>query len=246
MSEPNFRIASDLPCPIPNRHWRRAYYHLLVRSSYEWFRVACRGRVGGVAHVEDAIRSGCVLVANHVSYLDWLVLHGLFLYRFNRRLCFLAKDKLFRHRVWGPLMPEGGSVRVSDDGDSILDRQGFRRLLNEDLIGVFPEGTRSSDGQIGPCHAGAVKLAARLGKPILPVTLEGFYESWPRGRAFPIPRRCTIHFQPSRPVASSCLDDPALAQAVLTDVMKGIDGLLDRERGRHDRFHLGLAGARQA
>jgi 1-acyl-sn-glycerol-3-phosphate acyltransferase len=169
-----------------------------MRLALLWFYVPCRGRIATSVPLSQLIEDGCVLAANHVSYLDWMVLHALFFYEHQKNLVFLAKRQLFDHPLWGPLMTESKSVCVSDDGSSILDRDGFRNLRTAKLIAIFPEGTRSQDGKPATGHAGAVKLAARLGKPVVPVALLGFFATWPRHRRAPRPARCAIRFYPPR------------------------------------------------
>jgi 1-acyl-sn-glycerol-3-phosphate acyltransferase len=153
------------------------------------------------------------MILNHESYLDWLVIHAWVWRHKGLRIHFLAKDSLFRHPVWSSLVQYGQSVRVSDDGNKILDRQGFKALRRASHIAVFPEGTRSSDGLLGPVHPGAVQLAARLGVPLLPVHLHGFYEAWPRHRRLPRPHPCRVVFRAPVSVPPSVVTDRDAAQA---------------------------------
>lgn len=155
---------------------------------------------------------GFILVANHGSYLDWMVLHAIFRYRYGRHLVFFAKDRLFKHPLWGSLMTESGSIRVSDDGNAIMDRRGFHALQRRSLVAIFPEGTRSATSEVGRFHIGAAKLSARMTRPILPTTLVGFHKSWPRRRLFPIPTRCRIIFHQAQHQPPETIHDDELAE----------------------------------
>ena len=61
---------------------------------------------------------------------------------------------------------------------------------------MFPEGTRSKDGELGPLKSGIAVLAARAGVPIVPAGVAGTFEAWPRSRLFPRPHPLRVHYGP--------------------------------------------------
>lgn len=202
--------------------WHPLWYRLVMRASLAWFHGPCEGDIRGLDHVLPLLDSGCIIAANHVSYLDWMVLHSVFYYGYQRRLVFLAKNKLFSHPLWASLMTESQSVRVSDTGDAILDRSGFRQLRNNPLVAIFPEGMRSSAGIVQAAHLGAVKLAARLKRPIVPTALTGFYESWPTHKVLPRPAPCAINFGVPLEIPATCARDDELAKDFTAKLMNNI------------------------
>jgi 1-acyl-sn-glycerol-3-phosphate acyltransferase len=177
--------------------------------------------------MEAVLGEGCILAPNHGSYLDWMVLGALFRYRHKRRLIFLAKDRLFRHPIFGPIMRHEQCVRVSDDGDEVLDAGGIERAK---YLCIFPEGKRSRDGLLGPAHTGVVKYAVKLDLPIVPVGLKGFFDAWPPGRALPRPRRCTIVFGSPRrlPYPPGATLDSETLRAETEAIMADIAALIGR------------------
>ena len=64
---------------------------------------------------------------------------------------------------------------------------------------MFPEGTRTRDGNVGKFRAGFSALAVRSGAAILPAAIEGAYAAWPRGQRFPHPGPIRVHYGPPIP-----------------------------------------------
>jgi 1-acyl-sn-glycerol-3-phosphate acyltransferase len=66
---------------------------------------------------------------------------------------------------------------------------------------VFPEGTRSGDGRIGPFHKGAFLLARELGVPVLPVVIDGSGAALPKGSPGLVLRSCDFRMRVLAPIA---------------------------------------------
>lgn len=196
-------------------------------SSYQFFRHLCKGEVTGSEHISTCLPKGFVVAANHSSYLDWLVLGTYFHYEFNVWVRFLAKDRMFHHPIWKYVAQEEAPIRVSDDGQHILEVDDFARSR---YLAVFPEGGRSRNGQLQPAHTGAIKLAIKLGVPILPAGLSGFWNAWPPHRRLPRPRKCFIDFgQPiNLPYAAGVRVEEEVLLEQTNALMASIRNLLDR------------------
>ena len=113
---------------------------------------------------------GIVLVANHISYWDPVAV----VCAFNRKVHFMAKAELFNIPLLSSVMKIAGSFPVRRD---ISDRSAIRtavKLLEEgEVVGVFPEGTRSHTGELLKPNLGAALIAARAGVPMIPVGVIG-------------------------------------------------------------------------
>ena len=59
---------------------------------------------------------------------------------------------------------------------------------------LFPEGTRTSDGDLGELKSGIALLATKAKVPIVPAAIAGTFEAWPRSRIFPVPHPIRVHF----------------------------------------------------
>ena len=119
-----------------------------------------------------------VIVANHLSMLDILVLYGLF-----RPFKWVAKGELFRVPVVGWNMVINDYVRVwRGDRESVRQMMVHcrRHLARGSPILLFPEGTRSLDGRIQRFKDGAFRLAFEAKVPVYPVAISGTSEALPK------------------------------------------------------------------
>lgn len=123
-------------------------------------------------------RGPAVLVANHLSMLDILVVYGLF-----RPFKWVAKAELFRIPFVGWNMTINDYVRIwRGRGDSIrrMMEHCRRHLARGTPVLLFPEGTRSRDGHLQAFKDGAFRLALDAGCPVIPIVISGTFEGLPK------------------------------------------------------------------
>jgi 1-acyl-sn-glycerol-3-phosphate acyltransferase len=171
----------------------RLWYAFLQRVLYVGGVLAYRARYSGRHNVP---RSGGVLVvSNHQSHFDPpLVGAGC-----PRRMNYLARDTLFGFPPFRWLIKSLDAIPIDREGMGLGGiKESLRRLKRGEMVLVFPEGTRTKDGEISRFRPGFTVLAARSGAAILPVAIEGAYAAWPRWRKFP--RLGTIHVHYGRPI----------------------------------------------
>jgi 1-acyl-sn-glycerol-3-phosphate acyltransferase len=137
---------------------------------------------------------GAIIAGNHVSYLDPILI-GVSL---DRPIHYLAKAPLFEMAGLGWLLPRLWTIPVRQGSP---DRQAIgaaARLLEADeLIGIFPEGTRVRSGspdQLGEAFGGVAFMALRAQVPIVPVGLAGTERIMPDGTYIPRFPRCAVYF----------------------------------------------------
>ncbi len=170
------------------------FYRLTCRLIRTHLKLFHRFHVEGVDHVPR--QGGCLLVANHVSFLDPPV--GGVAVR-HRMVHFLARDTLFRNRMFGWCLHRLGVIPLHRAGNDVgaLRRAmvtGLDVLKSGHVLAMFPEGTRSSDGQLQEPKGGAGYLMVRAGVPVVPVYIGGTFEVWPRQRLLPRLGRIWIRF----------------------------------------------------
>jgi 1-acyl-sn-glycerol-3-phosphate acyltransferase len=155
--------------------------------------VAFRVRVEGREFVPES--GGVLLLSNHQSHFD-PVLIGL---ACDRRLNYLARDTLFGFAPFRWLIHSLDAIPIDRDGLGLAGlKETLRRLKVGEMVLIFPEGTRTRDGEVGSFKPGFSALARRTAVPLVPVAIEGAFEAWPRRR--PLPGLATIHILFGEPI----------------------------------------------
>jgi 1-acyl-sn-glycerol-3-phosphate acyltransferase len=158
-----------------------------------------------VCHPECVPESGPVILAcNHASFLDPpLVGAGL-----SRPIHYLARASLFRFPIAAALLRSWQVVPVDRDGGtgrglkSILDR-----LERGGAVILFPEGTRTPDGQLQPARSGIGLAVIKSSAPVVPVRVFGTFDAYGKHRRWPHPRRLTVKY--GRPLDFAALRSEA-------------------------------------
>lgn len=207
---------------LPGIHRRRR----LARHAAQLFLAA----IGSPVRVEGSAMAPhypCVVVANHSSYLDGIVLTAALPAGFT----YLIKHEMSRMPMAGFLLRRLGSAFV--DRDDRHDRHRTARTLyalatRGSALGFFPEGTFDEAPGLKAFHLGAFSAAARAKLPVVPVVIRGARRKLPSGRFLPRPGPLHVHvcdavrLPPSTPTAQALmvetrramlahLDEPDLA-----------------------------------
>jgi 1-acyl-sn-glycerol-3-phosphate acyltransferase len=160
----------------------------------------CRLRVEGVEHFRPDVPR--MLVANHASWLDPAAL----LVAFPGELRYVLKRELLAVPFIGLFCRLGGHFIIdrSDPraGQALLERAVSRARRHRISPLVFPEGTRTHDGRLGPLRAGSFQLALCGGFDVQPIAVLGTFAIMPRGAAFPWRRgEVVVRAAPAIPIA---------------------------------------------
>jgi 1-acyl-sn-glycerol-3-phosphate acyltransferase len=207
-------------------------YHLgwiLFRALYATY---FRWRVFGAENVP--LQGSVILASNHASFLDPpLVGAGL-----RRDINYLARESLFRYPGIGALLRSWNSVPVDRDGGGA---RGLKAILDRLLAGggiiLFPEGTRTRDGNLQPARSGIGLTVIKSQAPVVPVRVFGTYAAYGRHLKLPRPYRVTVKY--GRPLDFACLRAEAktcdkarlkaIYQQVADEIMAAIARLEPRE-----------------
>ncbi|HZK80850.1 MAG TPA: lysophospholipid acyltransferase family protein [Humisphaera sp.] len=125
---------------------------------------------------------GVLIVSNHQSYLDPILLSTCL----DRTLSYLAKAELFTNRYFGWLIRNLNAFPVEQGaGDIAAVKESITRLQEGHVLNIFPEGSRTEDGEILPLEKGVALVIRRAKVPVVPVAIVGSWEAWPKGRKLP-------------------------------------------------------------
>jgi 1-acyl-sn-glycerol-3-phosphate acyltransferase len=132
---------------------------------------------------------GAILASNHLSFSDSIFLPLVI----KRRVTFLAKADYFTGRGIKGRLTAGffkgvGQLPVDRSGGEASEaalRTGLRVLRRGDVLGIYPEGTRSPDGRLYRGKTGVARLALEAAVPVLPVAMIGTDKVQPIGRRMP-------------------------------------------------------------
>ena len=149
-----------------------------------------------VGHENLRTNRSLVIVANHCSHLDTLVLlAALPLRKLHRAFPAAASDYFFQsvHRVWAaavlvnalPFGRENGVRKSLSLCQELLANPGT-------ILIIFPEGTRSTTGEVGGFKSGIGALVAAKDVAVVPCFIDGSFRAWPKGSRFPRPRKVRL------------------------------------------------------
>jgi 1-acyl-sn-glycerol-3-phosphate acyltransferase len=180
-------VSTPAPAPEPIDSSITPLITALTIGGRIFGQVVSRMRLEGA--VDEIPKDGpVILAANHASNLDAVVIGSWLIPRLGRRIHWLGKKELFAWPIIGWTAANGGVHPVDRDGADVEAFRLAKRILDEgNVLFVFPEGTRSTDGALQEARDGVAVLAQRTGAPIVPVGISGSNGVWPKGQKLPHP-----------------------------------------------------------
>ena len=223
MGHASASFSTDLP------RWRVAWWFAWRSLCWLWMWTWYRSRYWGGHHIPT--RGPVLLVSNHQSFLDPMLI-GM---GCNRRPFFsLARATLFDYPLFGRLIRSLIAIPVHQGKGAKRAMQHCIEVLRAGhTLMVFPEGSRTDDGQTQPFNPGTMLLIKRGRPRVVPVAIEGAYEAWPRGRAPRLTGRAFVQY--GRPVDAQTLIDMGRDEA--------LGYLFDRVESMRQELSRRLAGS---
>jgi 1-acyl-sn-glycerol-3-phosphate acyltransferase len=172
---------------------------------------------------ENLIEDGAaILASNHQSYLDPPCI-GM---ACRNDIYYLARNTLYQRPLIGPLLKRLNTVPVDRDRGDVSSIKTIIRLLRSGhRVIIFPEGTRSSDGQLQPARAGLGMIIAKTLAPVVPVRVFGSFEALPRVGGLKLRPVSVVVGKPMRFSEDALKGDRDVYQKLSNQVMEKIAGL---------------------
>ncbi|MEV6580177.1 lysophospholipid acyltransferase family protein [Streptomyces sp. NPDC051582] len=210
------------------------FYHLLKHVLLgPLLRLLFRPRIEGLENIPG--EGAAIIAGNHLSFSDHFLMPAIL----KRRITFLAKAEYFtgpgvKGKLTAFFFRSAGQIPVDrsgkDAGQAAL-REGLGVLAEGELLGIYPEGTRSHDGRLYKGKVGVAAMALGAGVPVVPCAMVGTFEIQPPGQKIPNIRRVTIRF--GEPLDFSRYAgmerERAVLRAVTDEIMYAILGLSGQE-----------------
>ena len=201
-------------------HWRNAEFVHKVQQfwsrSFFWL-MFLPVSVDGEEHIQKG--QSYVFVSNHQSMFDVWLIYGWLPVIFK----WLMKAELRKVPFVGTGCKAAGHIFVERrNAKAAMEslREVEKQLVNGVSTVIFPEGTRSLNGEVGRFKRGAFQIALDLGLPVIPLSLDGCFEVLPKGK--PFVHRHPVHMHIGEPIVLKQFDDPNDAiEAVRNAVING-------------------------
>ncbi|MGW1764256.1 lysophospholipid acyltransferase family protein [Streptomyces sp. NPDC002073] len=210
------------------------FYHLLKHVLLgPLLRLLFRPRIEGLEHIPA--EGPAIVAGNHLSFSDHFLMPAIL----KRRITFLAKAEYFtgpglKGRLTAAFFRSAGQIPVDRSGKAAGQaaiREGLGVLAKGELLGIYPEGTRSHDGRLYKGKVGVAAMALQAGVPVIPCAMVGTFEIQPPGQVVPRLKRVTIRFgEPLDFSRYAGLEgEKAVLRAVTDEIVYAILGLSGQE-----------------
>lgn len=167
--------------------------NIALWASRVFFKTYLRFKSTGMEKIPDG---PCILAPNHQSYFDGLFVASYLHYDQAKKTYFYAKEKHIKQR-WLKFLANRNNIIIMDLNHNLkesIQKMGEVLKSNKKII-IFPEGTRSFNGNMGDFKKTFAILSRELNVPIVPVSIKGAFDVLPRGSFFPRPwKKVSVEF----------------------------------------------------
>jgi 1-acyl-sn-glycerol-3-phosphate acyltransferase len=156
-----------------------------------FFKIPFRWEVHGLENVPRT--GGAILAVNHASALDpFLCGMGL-----HRKIWYLGRSSLVKNRLVDFIMACQHFVPITRGSPDIAAVRRIIELIQAgEIVLMFPEGTRSLDGALGPGREGIGMFVSHAQADVIPCYISGAWQALPKGAVIPRPRKIRIAYGP--------------------------------------------------
>ena len=215
-----WRFASGAPGPNPYYRFMRRFFQVTMCALWK-VRVFERRR--------EPAGGGALYVCNHQSFLDPMLMS----FALRRPMNYMARDSLFRAPGLRQIIRSLNAFPVRRGAaDTGAIKEAMRRLKRGGQVVVFPEGTRTRDGTVGPFLPGVAILAQRAAEWTVPVLIDGAFEAWPRQQLLPSTGSVVVRYAEPISQADAQRRNPVEFVAAVREVIVAMQADTRRRLGK--------------
>lgn len=155
----------------------------------------------------EKFKEPAVIISNHQSVIDIMLMLLL-----HPKILIVTNERVWKHWLWGAILRYADYYPAFSGYENMMEDIKKKVKLGYSLM-VFPEGTRSINGDIKRFHKGAFMMAKELNLPILPIMLHGVNETLRKGEFFLFSGRITLMILPRIPISELPYNESVAAVA---------------------------------
>lgn len=153
-----------------------------------------------------------IICGNHKSNLDPVAISAIF----ERQIFWMAKKELFENKFFGGFLTKLGAFPIDRQGNDLAAiKKSLKILKNEDVLGIFPEGTRVKEADYTRIKSGIALIAQKTNSRVLPVYIEGDYKLF---------RKTRIYFREPVKINKEIKYSPGELENISQDIMRIVYG----------------------
>lgn len=153
-----------------------------------------------------------IICGNHKSNLDPVAISAIF----ERQIFWMAKKELFENKFFGGFLTKLGAFPIDREGNDLAAiKKSLKILKNEDVLGIFPEGTRVKEADYTRIKSGIALIAQKTNSRVLPVYIEGDYKPF---------RKTRIYFREPVKINKEIKYSPGELENISQDIMRIVYG----------------------
>ena len=172
--------------------------YLITKSTILLFTRFYTRKINGIENVPR--KGGFIVAGNYSSYLDDFLIPSVLIPLLDKKVHFYVKSSYFKNYFIGRFLKFYESIPVDSEKswnhektNKIALENASHFLKKGDIIGIFPEGSRSHNGILQKAKTGIAKLALLAGVNVLPIGIIGSNSILPRGAKFPRFKKCEVN-----------------------------------------------------
>jgi 1-acyl-sn-glycerol-3-phosphate acyltransferase len=217
---------------------KRVWFRLSWLALGLLFKGVNRLTISGTEHLPPG--GGVLLAANHLSIFDTLLIPWANIAAVGLEVVWApAKAEIFEIPVVNRIIRSWGAFPVLRGGRDLRAMRRLVELMQHEKVMLFPEGTRSADGQLGPGNRALGKLIYLARPRVIPTAIFGTDHLLPKGRVAPrLFGTLEVRFGPAVELESlyAARDTKGTAEAIVREVMRGIARVQGEEAAWLARF----------